>query len=125
MKDPREPADMRNFLLGVLGIFLLIPIFMYININTPKFTSYSPNKEYSLEVYREISLSTLLKSGSFNIAKIILKDENGKKISILNSRHECKTEYKDIRNSWALAENKVFYTATRMFLLPSGEIVCK
>ncbi len=125
MDDPRKPSDSRNFLLGVLGILLLIPIFMYININTPKFTSYSPNKEYSLEVYREISLSTLLKSGSFNMAKIILKDKRGKRIATLDSRHECKIEYKDVRNSWDLSENKAYYTKSYAFLLPSGEITCK
>jgi len=125
MNDPRKPHEMRNFLIGVAIVILSVPVFMYININTPKFTSYSPDKEYSLAVYREISLSTLLKSGSFNMAKIILKDKNGKKIAVLDSKNDCKIEYKDVYNSWDLANNKAYYSDSKMFMLPTGEIICK
>ncbi len=125
MNDPRKPHEMRNFLIGVVLVFISVPVFMYININTPKFTSYSPNKEYRLEVYREISLSTLLKSGSFNMAKIILKGKDGKKLGVLDSKNDCKIKYLDVRNSWDLADNKAYYASDKMFLLPTGEIVCK
>ena len=125
MNDPRKPNEIRNFLIGVSLVILTIPVFVYININTPKFTSYSPNKEYSLAVYREISLSTLLKSGSFNMARIILKDKSGKKLAALSSKNDCKIEYKDMRTSWDLANNKAYYSDTKMFMLPSGEVVCK
>lgn len=125
MNYPRKPYEMRNFLLGAAAVFISVPVFMYININTPKFTSYSPNKEYRLEVYREISLSTLLKSGSFNMAKIILKDTNGKKISVLDSKNKCKIKYLDVRTSWDLAKNEAIYADSKKFLLPTGEIVCK
>ncbi len=124
LKNTYSTKEIRFFIFGVLGVIALFIIVIFININTPKFTTYSPDKQYRMAVYREISLSTLLKSGSFNMAKVLLRDEKGKVIGHLGSRDKCKIKYQNIRTEWKLDESRAYISDKYYFSLPEGSVVC-
>jgi len=123
-KSTYSTKEIRYFIFGILGVIVVFIIVIFININTPKFTTFSPDKQYRLAVYREISLSTLLKSGYFDMAKLLLKDENGKVIGHLGSRDECKIEYNKVRTDWKPDENRIYFADNYYFSLPDGSVFC-
>jgi hypothetical protein len=107
----------------LLSIFISIVIILYLIFFKPefKFKEYSPDKQYSVEVYTKKKGFSMPGDGgvSSRIAVVVLKNKLGWTIG--KSSDECSVMYGDIEIEWNYSSDVVCFAKARTINLKTGE----
>jgi hypothetical protein len=114
---------MLNKKVIILCVFTLLGIILYRVFLAPEFmfTEYSPDKQYSVDVYTQKRFFTMPGDGGISSRMAVVKLKNKRGLTIGKSCDECSVFYGDIEIEWDYSSNEVWFAKARTINLKSGE----
>jgi hypothetical protein len=107
----------------IFGVLILVGIILYRIFLAPEFmyTEYSPDNQYSLDIYTQKRFFAMPGDGgiSSRFAIVVLKNKWG--LTIGKSSDECSVLYSDIEIEWDYSSNEVWFARARTINLKTGE----
>lgn len=101
---------------------LLVLLVHLAGCGKPKDFHRSPDGKFMIEVYVEELPIAMPGQGGDAMAKVVLKDNEGKVLG--RSTKECATMYRDLEINWDYENDTVWYGRAHGFNLKTGECAC-
>lgn len=107
----------------IFSILTLVGIILYRIFLAPEFmfTEYSPDNQYSIDVYTQKRFFAMPGDGGISSRMAIVKLKNKWGFTIGKSSDECSVLYGDIEIEWAYSSNEVWFAKARTINLKTGE----